>query len=227
MECGMILPGAGSFVLKSAGARRIFRHFCCFVEVAWAERVATIWLPVGGSTLLPVSRIIPPLPGDRAWIWGCGFRFMNFCFKVVWAERVATRWLPVGRSTLLPVSRILPPSPRDGAKIRGRGGQPAFQVLQVILTVYTVMLASASPGDDASFLNYKKDPSDLFNVCRPSDSTVSEDAGIEPRIIATLAMTARRSDHSARHHQDYHFCLMPNQRPQSQSSRKNYHTKLK
>jgi hypothetical protein len=29
-------------------------------------------------------------------------------------------------------------------------------------------------------------------VCRSSDSTVSEDAGIEPRIVATLALTAVR-----------------------------------
>jgi hypothetical protein len=41
----------------------------------------------------------------------------------------------------------------------------------------------------------------LFNtcfICRPSDSTVSEDAGIEPRTVATWALTARRSNHSAR-----------------------------
>ncbi len=33
--------------------------------------------------------------------------------------------------------------------------------------------------------------------CRPSDSTVSEDAGIEPRTVATLALTARCSNLSA------------------------------
>ncbi len=37
-------------------------------------------------------------------------------------------------------------------------------------------------------------------ICRPSDSTVSEDAGIEPRTVATSALTARRSNHSARSH---------------------------
>jgi hypothetical protein len=40
-------------------------------------------------------------------------------------------------------------------------------------------------------------------VCRPSDSTVSEDAGIEPRTVATMATMAlavRRSNHSARSH---------------------------
>jgi hypothetical protein len=35
-------------------------------------------------------------------------------------------------------------------------------------------------------------------ICRPSDFTVSEDAGIEPGTIATSALTARRSNHSAR-----------------------------
>ncbi len=35
-------------------------------------------------------------------------------------------------------------------------------------------------------------------ICRPSDSTVSEDAG--PRTVATLALADRRSNHSARSH---------------------------
>jgi hypothetical protein len=30
-------------------------------------------------------------------------------------------------------------------------------------------------------------------LCHPSDSTVSEDAGIEPRTLATLALAVRRS----------------------------------
>jgi hypothetical protein len=29
-------------------------------------------------------------------------------------------------------------------------------------------------------------------ICRPSDSTLSKDAGNEPRTVATLALTARR-----------------------------------
>jgi hypothetical protein len=37
-------------------------------------------------------------------------------------------------------------------------------------------------------------------VCRPSDSTVSEDAGIETRTVATSALAVRRSNHSARSH---------------------------
>ncbi len=34
----------------------------------------------------------------------------------------------------------------------------------------------------------------------PSDSTVSEDAGIEPRTVATTALAVRRSNHSVRPH---------------------------
>jgi hypothetical protein len=37
-------------------------------------------------------------------------------------------------------------------------------------------------------------------ICRPSDSTVSEDAGIEPRTVATTALAVRRSNYSARSH---------------------------
>jgi hypothetical protein len=32
-------------------------------------------------------------------------------------------------------------------------------------------------------------------ICHPSDSTVSEDGGIEPRNVATLALAVRRSKH--------------------------------
>jgi hypothetical protein len=32
-------------------------------------------------------------------------------------------------------------------------------------------------------------------ICRPSDSTVSEDAVIEPRTVPTLALAVRRSNH--------------------------------
>ncbi len=37
-------------------------------------------------------------------------------------------------------------------------------------------------------------------ICLPSDSTASVDAGTETRTVATLALTARRSDHSAKSH---------------------------
>jgi hypothetical protein len=32
-------------------------------------------------------------------------------------------------------------------------------------------------------------------ICRPSDSTVPEDAGIEPRTVVTTALDVRRSNH--------------------------------
>ncbi len=36
------------------------------------------------------------------------------------------------------------------------------------------------------------------SICRPSDSPVTEDAGIEPRTVATVALTARHSNLLAR-----------------------------
>ncbi len=39
-----------------------------------------------------------------------------------------------------------------------------------------------------------------YFLCRPSDFTVSEDAGTEPRTVATLALTVRRSNYSAKSH---------------------------
>jgi hypothetical protein len=42
-------------------------------------------------------------------------------------------------------------------------------------------------------------------ICRPSDSTVSEDAGIEPRTVVSAALAVRRSNHSARSHQSYFY----------------------
>ncbi len=37
-------------------------------------------------------------------------------------------------------------------------------------------------------------------ICRPSESTVSENAGIESRTVATTALAVGRSNHSARSH---------------------------
>ncbi len=51
-------------------------------------------------------------------------------------------------------------------------------------------------------------------ICRSSDSTVSEDAGIEPRTVATLTLTGRRSSHSARSH-PYRLDLIPISRSHS------------
>jgi hypothetical protein len=37
-------------------------------------------------------------------------------------------------------------------------------------------------------------------ICRPSDSSVSEDAGIESKTVAILAFSARSNNHSIRSH---------------------------
>jgi hypothetical protein len=53
--------------------------------------------------------------------------------------------------------------------------------------------------------NYNLSPNSFFMyfiqhyfICRPSDSTVSEDAGIEPRTVAASALAVRHSNQSAR-----------------------------
>jgi hypothetical protein len=46
------------------------------------------------------------------------------------------------------------------------------------------------------FFLFMYDIQHLF-IGRPSDSTVSEDAGIEPRTVATVALAVRRSSHAA------------------------------
>jgi hypothetical protein len=44
-----------------------------------------------------------------------------------------------------------------------------------------------------------------FFIRRPSDSTVSENARIEPRTVATTALSVRCSNHSARSHPQFRF----------------------
>ncbi len=59
--------------------------------------------------------------------------------------------------------------------------------------------------DDAIFIVYAIQH--CF-TCRPSDSTVSADAGIEPRTVVTSALAVRRFNHSARSHpQMTTFCF--------------------
>jgi hypothetical protein len=38
-------------------------------------------------------------------------------------------------------------------------------------------------------------------LCRPSDSTVSDDDGLKPSTVATLTLAVKRSNHSARSNQ--------------------------
>jgi hypothetical protein len=44
-----------------------------------------------------------------------------------------------------------------------------------------------------------------YFICRPSDSTVSEDAGLEPRTVATTALIVRRYNNSAKSHPNMHL----------------------
>ncbi len=54
-------------------------------------------------------------------------------------------------------------------------------------------------GDFFGFILLMYDFQHCF-ICRPSDSTVLEDAGIEPRTDATMALDVIRSNHSAGSH---------------------------
>ncbi len=52
------------------------------------------------------------------------------------------------------------------------------------------------------FFSFMYDIQECF-ICRPSHSTVSEDAGIEPRTVATTESTVRRSNYSASSHPQF------------------------
>jgi hypothetical protein len=56
------------------------------------------------------------------------------------------------------------------------------------------------------FMNFKY----FIQHSRPSDATVPEDAGIEPRTVSTSALAVRRSNLSAKSHPhlfSFHSCL--------------------
>ncbi len=65
------------------------------------------------------------------------------------------------------------------------------------LTVQFFFFLNIFSGDFYSFCSYNIQH--CF-ICRPSDSTVPTDAGIEPRTVATGALAVRRSNHQARSH---------------------------
>ncbi len=71
-------------------------------------------------------------------------------------------------------------------------------VVEVLLELVKVVVALVL------LVNIKQGDFDFFSpmyciqhcfVCRPSDSTVSENAGIEPRTVATSARAVRGSNH--------------------------------
>ncbi len=67
----------------------------------------------------------------------------------------------------------------DGGKACSKDSKTAF--------------SSFKQGDFLYFIQH-------WFIYRPSESTVLEDAGIEPRTVATSALSSRRSNHLARSH---------------------------
>jgi hypothetical protein len=77
--------------------------------------------------------------------------------------------------------------------------QILYQVFYAILTFLYVTKVRTNILLKRGFFDFFKiyDIQHCF-IRRPSDFTVSEDAGIEPRTVATLTLTDRRSNHSTR-----------------------------
>jgi hypothetical protein len=70
-------------------------------------------------------------------------------------------------------------------------GQPALDVkLEISFSSFEISFG---------FFIFMYDIQHCF-ICCPSDSTVSEDTGMEPRTVATMALAVRRSNNSARSH---------------------------
>jgi hypothetical protein len=62
---------------------------------------------------------------------------------------------------------------------------------------YYLCLLGKVKGDFFGFFSFFMYDIQHCFICRPSDSTVSEDAGIETRTVATTALAVRHSNHSA------------------------------
>jgi hypothetical protein len=71
-------------------------------------------------------------------------------------------------------------------------------ILLYVTFVYFEVL-EIQAGDFLDFFSFYVLYSTLLYL-RTSDSTVSEDAGTEPRTVATVTLAVRRSNHSARSH---------------------------
>jgi hypothetical protein len=68
--------------------------------------------------------------------------------------------------------------------------------VQVVISAHVGWEGVASLVNEVPMIFYALYSTHCF-ICRPSDSTVSEDAGIEPRTVATSAWAVRHSNHSA------------------------------
>jgi hypothetical protein len=65
-------------------------------------------------------------------------------------------------------------------------------LMELLNTIYGYVLVATKYGGALSFFSYYIQH--CF-ICRPSDSMVPTDAGIEPRTVATGALAVRRSNH--------------------------------
>ncbi len=62
-----------------------------------------------------------------------------------------------------------------------------------VLVRFSIKHSDNKKGDILEFFLFMYDIQHCF-ICRPTDSTASEDAGFEPRTVATTALTVRRSN---------------------------------
>jgi hypothetical protein len=60
--------------------------------------------------------------------------------------------------------------------------------------LYAARLCVISKNMDSSVINVSSSRVQHCFICCPSDSTVSEEAGIEPRTVASFAMAVRRNN---------------------------------
>jgi hypothetical protein len=79
-----------------------------------------------------------------------------------------------------------------------RGIKIFFIDFESLLTINNI-IALVTLLDFFPVLSFYVRYSNYF-ICRPSDSTVSKDAGIKPRTVVATALAVRHSNHSARSH---------------------------
>ncbi len=92
--------------------------------------------------------------------------------------------------------------PGHGPRQPGLGQQPGKQVHVIRMLVNLLQPEQQNSikddiltGGFFGFFLFSMNSIQHCFICRPSDSTVSEDAGIEPRTVATSALAVRRSNH--------------------------------
>jgi hypothetical protein len=68
------------------------------------------------------------------------------------------------------------------------------------MEIFTDQYVEQLKGDVFGYFSFFMYEIQYCLICRPSDSAVSEDTGIEPKTDATTALAVRRSSHSARSH---------------------------